>query len=231
MMSLSWKETSEVRGNFWSIIMRYSDSWQLYVLLRMPQLRKTSSISSNPLAAGSWNHLNYHILASSLGERFVMQLWFYMYIILKSVFAMSAEDFDTPLKMVKMWKALLVLISVPVPILSSFSSGYAWHAHISVCPALNLSHEIFPLFCVLFVLHSSVDTGFFFFWKCFGDFFYMTYFTKVCKWTLCSTEYVPHIFFLKIFWVTFLHDIFYKSLQMYTLCSTEYVPYMHCPDS
>ena len=97
---------------------------------------------------------------------------------------MSAEDFDTLLKMVEMWKALLLLISVPVPVLSSFSSDYGWHVHFCVCPALNLSREIFPLFCVLFVLHSSVDAGYIFFSENFLVALYMTYFTKVCKWTL-----------------------------------------------
>jgi hypothetical protein len=114
---------------------------------------------------------------------------------------MSAEDFDTLLKMVNRWKALLLLISVPLPVLSSFSSGYGWHVHFLLCPALNLSHEIFPLFCVLFVLHHSVDAGyvyiyiyiFIYFLKIFWWLFYMTYFTKVCKWTLCSTECVPHM--------------------------------------
>jgi len=85
---------------------------------------------------------------------------------------MSAEDFDTLLKMVNRWKALLLLISVPLLILSSFSSGYGWHVHFSLCPALNLSHEIFPLFCVLFVLHNSVDAGYIYiYFKSFGGSF------------------------------------------------------------
>jgi hypothetical protein len=79
---------------------------------------------------------------------------------------MAAEYFDTLLEMVNRWKALLLLISVPVSVLSTFSSCYGWHVHFSLCPALNLSHEIFPLFCVLFVWYNSVDAGyilFFFF--------------------------------------------------------------------
>jgi hypothetical protein len=35
--------------------------------------------------------------------------------------------------------------------------------HFCVCTALILSHEIFPLFCVLFVLHSNVNAGYIFF--------------------------------------------------------------------
>lgn len=71
---------------------------------------------------------------------------------------------------------------VIMSLLFSFYLGYAWHACISVHPSLNLLHEIFPLFCVLFVLYSSVDAGYIFliFWWL----FYVTYFTKVCKWTL-----------------------------------------------
>jgi len=113
---------------------------------------------------------------------------------------MWAEDFDTLLKMVNRWKALLLVLSVPVPVLSSFRLGYGWHVHFSVCPLQKISHEIFPLFCVLFVLHSSVDAGYiyisinmyiyiyiyiciFLFFENFLWLFYMTYLTKVCKWT------------------------------------------------
>jgi len=100
---------------------------------------------------------------------------------------MSAEDFDTLLKMVNRWKALLLLLSVAVPVLSSFQLGYGWHVHFSVCPSQNLSHEIFPLFCVLFVLHSSMDAGYIYiyiyilFYENFWWLFYMTYLTNVCK--------------------------------------------------
>jgi hypothetical protein len=47
------KETAELQVDFWTISMYYSGSLQLYLQLRMPQLRKTSTKSSNPLAAGS----------------------------------------------------------------------------------------------------------------------------------------------------------------------------------
>ena len=89
--------------------------------------------------------------------------------------------------MINRWKALLLLLAVPLPVLSSFPLGYGWHVHFSVCLSLNLSHEIFPLFYVLFVLHNGVDAGcthiYFFFSEHFWWLFYMTYLMKVCKWT------------------------------------------------
>jgi len=106
---------------------------------------------------------------------------------------MSDEDFDTLLKKVKNWNKLFFLISVPVPVLSSFSSGYGWHVHFCVCPALNLSHGIFPLFCVLFVLHSSVDAGYFFFWKSFGGSFTWHILQKFANELSLYIECVSHL--------------------------------------
>lgn len=118
-----------------------------------------------------------------------------MYIVLKSFFAMSAEDFDTPLKTAIKWKALLSLISVPLP----FFWGEGG-------PALDLSHEIFPLFCVLFVyLAVWMQDNFY---RSFGDVF-TWHFIKVCRWTLlfnrmCSSRALPWL--LTLDWAPISHS-------------------------